>query len=141
MEEHDSGFHALGVLTRSPAWEYGWKFNYLAENTSGAEKPEVKAKIQKPLTALEHLERCGYKIVQQVVPEKLPPIAVQRMAWKTGEALCDPVVWISCSLSEHTCRATVLFRSVSQRVRPKNRLPHFQRLLRRGTKWDFLQPL
>lgn len=92
MEEHDSGFHAVGVLTRSPAWEYGWKFNYLAENTSGAEKPEVKAKIQKPLTALEHLERCGYKIVQQVVPEKLPPIAVQRMAWKTGEALCDPVV-------------------------------------------------
>ena len=92
MEEHDSGFHAVGVLTRSPAWEYGWKFNYLPENTSGAEKPEVKAKIQKPLTALEHLERCGYKIVQQVVPEKLPPIAVQRMAWKTGEALCDPVV-------------------------------------------------
>lgn len=92
MEEHDSGFHAVGVLTRSPAWEYGWKFNYLAENTSGTEKPEVKAKIQKPLTALEHLERCGYKIVQQVVPEKLPPIAVQRMAWKTGEALCDPVV-------------------------------------------------
>ena len=92
MEEHDSGFHAVGVLTRSPAWEYGWKFNYLTENTSGAEKPEVKAKIQKPLTALEHLERCGYKIVQQVVPEKLPPIAVQRMAWKTGEALCDPVV-------------------------------------------------
>ena len=92
MEEHDSGFHAVGVLTRSPAWEYGWKFNYLAENTPGAEKPEVKAKIQKPLTALEHLERCGYKIVQQVVPEKLPPIAVQRMAWKTGEALCDPVV-------------------------------------------------
>ena len=88
MEEHDSGFHAVGVLTRSPAWEYGWKFNYLAENTSGAEKPEVKAKM----TALEHLERCGYKIVQQVVPEKLPPIAVQRMAWKTGEALCDPVV-------------------------------------------------
>ncbi len=92
MEEHDSGFHAVGVLTRSPAWEYGWKFNYLAENTPGAEKPEVKAKIQKPLTALEHLEHCGYKIVQQVVPEKLPPIAVQRMAWKTGEALCDPVV-------------------------------------------------
>ena len=92
MEEHDSGFHAVGVLTRSPAWEYGWKFNYLPENTPGAEKPEVKAKIQKPLTALEHLERCGYKIVQQVVPEKLPPIAVQRMAWKTGEALCDPVV-------------------------------------------------
>ena len=92
MEEPDSGFHAVGVLTRSPAWEYGWKFNYLAENTPGAEKPEVKAKIQKPLTALEHLERCGYKIVQQVVPEKLPPIAVQRMAWKTGEALCDPVV-------------------------------------------------
>ena len=86
MEEHDSGFHAVGVLTRSPAWEYGWKFNYLAENTSGAEKPEVKAKIQKPLTALEHLERCGYKIVQQVVPEKLPPIAVQRMAWKTDKA-------------------------------------------------------
>lgn len=54
MEEHDSGFHAVGVLTRSPAWEYGWKFNYLPENTSGAEKPEVKAKIQKPLTALEH---------------------------------------------------------------------------------------
>ena len=92
MEDHDSGFHAVGVLTRSPAWEYGWKFNYLTENTPGAEKPEVKAKIQKPLTALEHLERCGYKIVQQVVPEKLPPIAVQRMAWKTGEALCDPVV-------------------------------------------------
>ena len=92
MEDHDSGFHAVGVLTRSPAWEYGWKFNYLAENTPGAEKPEVKAKLQKPLTALEHLERCGYKIVQQVVPEKLPPIAVQRMAWKTGEALCDPVV-------------------------------------------------
>ena len=43
------------------------------------------------MTALEHLEHCGYKIVQQVVPEKLPPIAVQRMAWKTGEALCDPV--------------------------------------------------
>ena len=92
MEEPDSGFHAVGVLTRSPAWEYGWKFNYLAENTSGVEKTEVKAKIQKPLTALEHLERCGYKIVQQVVSEKLPPIAVQRMAWKTGEALCDPVV-------------------------------------------------
>ena len=93
MEEPDSGFHAVGVLTRSPAWEYGWKFNYLAENTSGAEKTEVKAKIPpKPLTALEHLERCGYKIVQQVVAEKLPPIAVQRMAWKTGEALCDPVV-------------------------------------------------
>ena len=93
MEEPDSGFYAVGVLTRSPAWEYGWKFNYLAENTSGAEKTEVKAKIPpKPLTALEHLERCGYKIVQQVVSEKLPPIAVQRMAWKTGEALCDPVV-------------------------------------------------
>lgn len=93
MEEPDSGFHAVGVLTRSPAWEYGWKFNYLTENTSGAEKSEVKEKIPpKPLTALEHLERCGYKIVQQVVPKKLPPIAVQRMAWKTGEALCDPVV-------------------------------------------------
>lgn len=93
MEEHDSGFHAVGMLTRSPAWEYGWKFNYLTENTSGAEKSEVKEKIPpKPLTALEHLERCGYKIVQQVVPKKLPPIAVQRMAWKTGEALCDPVV-------------------------------------------------
>ena len=49
--------------------------------------------------------------------------------------------WISCSLSEHICRATALFRSVSQRVRPKNRLPHFQRLLRRGTKWGFLRPL
>ena len=93
MEEPDSGFHAVGVLTRSPAWEYGWKFNYLTENTSGAEKSEVKEKIPpKPLTALEHLERCGYRIVQQVVPKKLPPIAVQRMAWKTGEALCDPVV-------------------------------------------------
>ena len=93
MEEHDSGFHAVGMLTRSPAWEYGWKFNYLTENTSGAEKSEVKEKIPpKPLTALEHLERCGYRIVQQVVPKKLPPIAVQRMAWKTGEALCDPVV-------------------------------------------------
>ena len=57
------------------------------ENTSGAEKSEVKEKIPpKPLTALEHLERCGYRIVQQVVPKKLPPIAVQRMAWKTGEA-------------------------------------------------------
>ena len=94
MEEPDSGFHAVGVLTRSPAWEYGWKFNYLTENTSGAEKSEVKEKKipPKPLTALEHLERCGYRIVQQVVPKKLPPIAVQRMAWKTGEALCDPVV-------------------------------------------------
>ena len=93
MEEPDSGFHAVGVLTRSPAWEYGWKFNYLTENTSCAEKSEVKEKIPpKPLTALEHLERCGYRIVQQVVPKKLPPIAVQRMAWKTGEALCDPVV-------------------------------------------------
>ena len=93
MDEPDSGFHAVGVLTRSPAWEYGWKFNYLAENTSGVEKTEVKAKIPpKPLTALEHLERCGYKIGQPVVSEKLPPIAVQRMAWKTGEALCDPVV-------------------------------------------------
>ena len=93
MEEPDSGFHAVGVLTRSPAWEYGWKFNYLAENTPSAEKTDVKAKIPpKPLNALEHLERCGYKIVQQIVPEKLPPIAVQRMAWKTGEALCDPVV-------------------------------------------------
>ena len=60
MEEPDSGFHAVGVLTRSPAWEYGWKFNYLTENTSGAEKSEVKEKIPpKPLTALEHLERCG----------------------------------------------------------------------------------
>ena len=85
MEEHDSGFHAVGMLTRSPAWEYGWKFNYLTENTSGAEKSEVKEKIPpKPLTALEHLERCGYRIVQQVVPKKLPPIAVQRMAWKSG---------------------------------------------------------
>ena len=65
---------------------------FLGEYSSGADKPEVKAKIQKPLTALEHLERCGYRIVQQVVPKKLPPIAVQRMAWKTGEALCDPVV-------------------------------------------------
>ncbi|MDE8723892.1 hypothetical protein PZH45_06250, partial [Faecalibacterium prausnitzii] len=65
---------------------------YLAENTSGADKPEVKANIQKPLTALEHLERCGYKFVQQVVPDKLPPIDVQRMAWNTGEALFDPVV-------------------------------------------------
>ena len=93
MEEPDSGFHAVGVLTRSPAWEYGWKFNYLTENTSGAGKSEVKEKIPpKPLTALEHLERCGYRIVQQVVPKKLPPIAIQRMAWKTGEALCDPVV-------------------------------------------------
>jgi hypothetical protein len=45
MEDHDSGFHAVGVLTRSPAWEYGWKFNYWAENTSGVEKTEVKAKI------------------------------------------------------------------------------------------------
>lgn len=44
MEEPDSGFHAVGVLTRSPAWEYGWKFNYLTENTSGAEKSEVKEK-------------------------------------------------------------------------------------------------
>lgn len=71
MEEPDSGFHAVGVLTRSPAWEYGWKFNYLTENTSGAEKSEVKEKIPpKPLTALEHLERCGYRIVQQVVPKK-----------------------------------------------------------------------
>ena len=116
MEEPDSGFHAVGVLTRSPAWEYGWKFNYLTENTSGAEKSEVKEKIPpKPLTALEHLERCGYRIVQQVVPKKLPPIAVQRMAWKTGEALCDPVVWISCSLFGHICRVTALFRFVSQR--------------------------
>ena len=44
MEEHDSGFHAVGVLTRSPAWEYGWKFNYLAENTSGAEKARSQSK-------------------------------------------------------------------------------------------------
>ena len=137
MEEPDSGFHAVGVLTRSPAWEYGWKFNYLTENTSGAEKSEVKEKIPpKPLTALEHLERCGYKIVQQVVPKKLPPIAVQRMAWKTGEALCDPVVVDFLQFIR-----THMQSDGSQRVLPRIRLPHFRKSLRRGIKWDFLHPL
>ena len=56
MEEPDSGFHAVGVLTRSPAWEYGWKFNYLTENTSGAEKSEVKEKIP-PKLSLIHILR------------------------------------------------------------------------------------
>ncbi|MDE8723850.1 hypothetical protein PZH45_06025, partial [Faecalibacterium prausnitzii] len=31
MDQQDSGYHALGVLTRTPAREYGWKFNYLAD--------------------------------------------------------------------------------------------------------------
>ena len=57
MEEPDSGFHAVGVLTRSPAWEYGWKFHYLTENTSGAEKSEVKEKIPVSYTHLDVYQR------------------------------------------------------------------------------------
>ena len=142
MEEPDSGFHAVGVLTRSPAWEYGWKFNYLTENTSGAEKSEVKEKIPpKPLTALEHLERCGYRIVQQVVPKKLPPIAVQRMAWKTGEALCDPVVVDFLQFIRTHMQSDGSFSFRIPKVLPRIRLPHFRKSLRRGIKWDFLHPL
>ena len=62
-----------------------------AENTPGTEKPKSKQKIR-IADRIGYLERCGYKITFSRSSEKLPPIAVQRMAWKTGEALCDPVV-------------------------------------------------
>lgn len=94
LEMPDNSFCAVGQLTLAPTTPYGWKFSYQAKETSApsAEKSTSKQKTKpKPLTALEHLEKCGFKITQQTEPGSLPPIAVQRLAWKTGEALCDPV--------------------------------------------------
>ena len=90
LENPDTGFHTIGQLTRCPVFVNGWKLNYQACEASSAQE-EPPAEPEYP-TAEEYLQSRGYTITQQVLEADLPPLAVQKLAWETGEALRDPAV-------------------------------------------------
>lgn len=92
LENPDTGFHTIGQLTRCPVFVHGWKLNYQScEPSATPEEPAPPAEPVYP-TAEEYLVSHGYTITQQVLEEDLPPLAVQKLAWETGEALRDPAV-------------------------------------------------
>ena len=91
LENPENGFHTIGQLTRCPSFIHGWKLNYQScEPAPALPEPELPAGPAYP-TAEEYLTQHGYTITQQVLEEDLPPAAVQKLAWETGEALRDPV--------------------------------------------------
>lgn len=90
LEYPESDFHTVGHLTRCPAFVQGWKLGYQSCDPAPApEEPAAPAEPSYP-TAAEYLTSRGYTITQQVLEEDLPPVAVQKLAWETGEALRDP---------------------------------------------------
>lgn len=90
LENPETGFHTIGQLTRCPAFIHGWKLNYQScEMPPVEEEPEPPTEPACP-TAEEYLMSHGYVITQQVLEDDLPPAAVQKLAWETGEALRDP---------------------------------------------------
>lgn len=89
LENPENGFHTIGQLTRCPVFVHGWKLNYQScEPVPVQEEPEPTPPAYP--TAEEYLCSHGYTITQQVRPEDLPPLAVQKLAWETGEAMRDP---------------------------------------------------
>lgn len=93
LENPDNKFRTVGLMTRSPTFVHGWKLNY-----QPCEQPLTEVPVEEPAppvsafpTAEEYLVRHGYSITRQVLAENLPPIAVQKLAWETGEALQDPI--------------------------------------------------
>ncbi len=92
LENPETGFRTTGQLTRCPVFVHGWKLNYQPCGPAAVpEEPEPPAEPVYP-TAEEYLRSHGYTITQQVLEEDLPPLAVQKLAWETGEALRDPAV-------------------------------------------------
>ena len=92
LENPDTGFSTIGLLTRSPSFVQGWKLSYQScETATPAEEP-APAEPEEPVypTAEDYLVSRGYVIAQQVLPEQLPPPAVRKLAWETGEASRDP---------------------------------------------------
>ena len=84
----ETGFATVGQLTRCPSFLHGWKLGY--QPCGGATAPEPPEEPA-PLTAETYLTGCGYTIARSVPEQALPPLAVQKLAWDTGEALRDPV--------------------------------------------------
>lgn len=92
LENPGTGFRTTGQLTRCPVFVNGWKLNYQScEPAAVQEEPAQPAEPAYP-TAEEYLLSHGYTITQQVLENDLPPLAVQKLAWETGEALRDPAV-------------------------------------------------
>ena len=90
LENPETGFRTVGQLTRCPVFVHGWKLNYQScEPAAAPEEPPMPAEPVYP-TAEEYLRSHGYTITQQVLEADLPPMAVQKLAWETGEALRDP---------------------------------------------------
>lgn len=92
LENPETGFHTVGQLTRSPSFVQGWKFNYQPCETAVTPEKPAAAPVQACPTAEDYLVSHGYTITQRVRAEDLPPLAVQKLAWETGEALRDPAV-------------------------------------------------
>ena len=90
LENPETGFSTVGQLTRCPVFVHGWKLNYQScEPVAAQEEPPLPAAPAYP-TAEEYLCSHGYTITQQVQEADLPPAAVQKLAWATGEAVRDP---------------------------------------------------
>lgn len=83
LENPETDFHTVGQLTRCPVFVHGWKLNYQSLEPAAEKEPP------KPPTAEEYLLSHGYTITQQVRENELPPAAVQKLAWETGEAMRD----------------------------------------------------
>lgn len=83
LENPETDFHTVGQLTRCPVFVHGWKLNYQSLEPAAEKEPP------KPTTAEEYLLSHGYTITQQVRENELPPAAVQKLAWETGEAMRD----------------------------------------------------
>ena len=90
LENPETGFCTVGQLTRCPVFVHGWKLNY--QSCESAAAPEEQPLPAMPVypTAEEYLCSHGYTITQQVLEADLPPVAVQKLAWETGEAVRDP---------------------------------------------------
>ena len=86
LENPETDFHTVGQLTRCPVFVHGWKLNYQSLEPAAEKEPP------KPPTAEEYLLSHGYTITQQVRENELPPAAVQKLAWETGEPICSSTI-------------------------------------------------
>lgn len=136
LENPDTEFSTIGLLTRSPSFVQGWKLSYQScETAASAEEPAPEPEEPVYPTAEDYLVNRGYVIAQQVLPEELPPLAVRKLAWETGEASRDPAAaaflqFIRTHLQFHDSFTFRMPKDASEESK--------ERVVELAQKWDHL---